>query len=96
MLRYESVLSCEGDFGKGREFVKAVDGVSFEVRKGEVFGIVGGVGLRQVHIGKGNLQLETPRQGKSSCPEKISPPWQKADALRAQKGQMVFQDPYAS
>ena len=37
-------------FGK-KEFVKAVDGVTFEVKKGEVFGIVGESGCGKSDIG---------------------------------------------
>ena len=38
-------------FGK-KEFVKAVDGVTFEVKKGEVFGIVGESGCGKSTTGR--------------------------------------------
>ena len=83
-------------FGK-KEFVKAVDGVTFEVKKGEVFGIVGESGCGKSTLGRGVCKLENLTSGHVCLDgEDIT----EYNDLRMRsvrkKVQMVFQDPYAS
>ena len=83
-------------FGK-KEFVKAVDGVTFEVKKGEVFGIVGESGCGKSTLGRGVCKLENLTSGDVYLDgEDIT----EYNDLRMRsvrkKVQMVFQDPYAS
>ena len=83
-------------FGK-KEFVKAVDGITFEVKKGEVFGIVGESGCGKSTLGRGVCKLENLTSGHVYLDgEDIT----EYNDLRMRsvrkKVQMVFQDPYAS
>ena len=83
-------------FGK-KEFVKAVDGVTFEVKKGEVFGIVGESGCGKSTLGRGVCKLENLTSGHVYLDgEDIT--HKKGRELKKvyKKMQMVFQTPTES
>ena len=80
--------------GRQKNVVKAVDGVSFAVRKGETVGLVGESGCGKSTIGRTIMRFNNPTAGKiyldgddiTTCD---MAPYRK-------KMQMVFQDPYSS
>ena len=83
-------------FGK-KEFVKAVDGVTFEGKKGEVFGIVGESGCGKSTLGRGVCKLENLTSGHVYLDgEDITEYNDRRMRSIRKKVQMVFQDPYAS
>lgn len=83
-------------FGK-KEFVKAVDGVTFEVKKGEVFGIVGESGCGKSTLGRGVCKLENLTSGHVYLDGEDIKEYNDLRMRSVRKKvQMVFQDPYAS
>ncbi len=78
-------------------YVKAVDGVDLEIRRQEVFGIVGESGCGKSTLGKSICKLEQPTDGSVFLDgEEISKYSPKQMRPVRKKMQMVFQDPYAS
>jgi len=84
-------------FESRRQYLKAVDGISFNIAKGETFGLVGESGCGKSTTGRAIVRLFQPTGGNiiydgndiTNIPEKEMIKYRK-------RIQMIFQDPYAS
>ncbi|AZO78839.1 MULTISPECIES: oligopeptide/dipeptide ABC transporter ATP-binding protein [unclassified Bosea (in: a-proteobacteria)] len=81
-----------------KQYLKAVDGVSFDIRKGETFALVGESGSGKSTVARMVVGLLHPSGGTVSI-DGVSMSDQAASAERQRlrkRIQMIFQDPYAS
>ncbi|MDQ3747626.1 MAG: ATP-binding cassette domain-containing protein [Acidobacteriota bacterium] len=82
---------------KVRRVVKAVDGVSLDIKKGETLGLVGESGCGKSTLGKAILRLTEPTGGQVFYNGKdLAHLSQGAMRDERKNLQMIFQDPYAS
>jgi peptide/nickel transport system ATP-binding protein len=84
--------------GKKRATLKAVDGISFTMRRGETFALVGESGCGKSTVARLVVGLYRPTSGRVvfAGQELARLKSRKAAAPLRQRLQMIFQDPYAS
>jgi peptide/nickel transport system ATP-binding protein/oligopeptide transport system ATP-binding protein len=100
ILKVDSIkkyFPIKGGFGKPHKWLKAVDGVSFEVKKNSVFAIVGESGCGKSTIARLVLKLLPLTEGKIYF-KGGDVSYLTGDALKKfrRSVQIVFQDPFAS
>ncbi|WP_395726319.1 ABC transporter ATP-binding protein [Nakamurella sp.] len=84
-------------FGRVKGYVHAVEGVSFQVAKGETLGLVGESGCGKSTTGRAVLQLHKPTSGSVRFDGRELTTMSTADLRAVRRDmQIVFQDPYAS
>ena len=85
-------------FGKGKHLFRAVDRVSFDIYKGETFGLVGESGSGKTTIGRAIIRINPTTSGEvifkgERINGRIS---RELDRRVTREIQMIFQDPMAS
>ena len=86
-----------GFLSRIKGFVKAVDDVSFEIKEGEILGLVGESGCGKTTVGRMTLRLLEPSSGKVffEGTDIIALKGKELEMIRP-KMQIIFQDPYSS
>lgn len=84
-------------FGRKKQAVKAVDGITFQIRKGETFGLVGESGCGKSTLGRTLIRMYEPTGGQIIFDgEDIT----KLEGAKLQpyhkRMQIIFQDPYSA
>ncbi len=83
--------------GKTLKEIKAVDDVSFSVKKGEIVGLVGESGCGKTTLGRALIRLIEPTSGNIFLNKKNIAHVPKDELRRMRKDiQIIFQDPYGS
>lgn len=87
----------KGFFGKSTSYVKAVDDVSFGIKRGETLGLVGESGCGKTTCGRTVLKLYEPTDGSIIYNGEDITKFSGSQMLDyRRKMQIIFQDPYAS
>ncbi|URZ14715.1 ABC transporter ATP-binding protein [Clostridium felsineum] len=87
----------QGFLGKTKSYVKAVDGISFHINKGEAFGLVGESGSGKTTLGQTILRMTDKTSGEVNFNDIDVYSLSKRDLRKIRiKAQYIFQDPYSS
>lgn len=90
----KKVTKQDGKTSK-KQIIKAVDGVSFDLKAGETLGVIGESGCGKSTLGRVLIYLENPSAGELSFHGKSAKQLIKEDRLKFRRTcQMIFQNPF--